>query len=105
MILELKKTFFVNTPLGTAEAFFLESDVGLVERPVLVGVFQCETKEFWWWPNNQVRLCHSISAMRSLEQSPIHLSDDMMDTLKPHILRHTESPFHYRLREPGLDDV
>lgn len=104
MILELKKTFFVNTPLGTAEAFFLDSG-DTIERACLVGVFQCETKEFWWWPNNQVRLCHSISAMRSLEQSPIHLSDEMVDTLKQHILRHAESPFHYRVREPGLEDV
>lgn len=104
MITELRKTFFVETPLGTAEAFFIESDGGL-ERPVLVGVFQCETKEFWWWPNNQVRLCHSISAMRSLERSPIHLSSDMLETLTPHILRHAESPFYYRVKEPALDEI
>src|SRR5260221_70485 len=55
VITELRKTFFVDTPLGAAEAFFLDG-ANTVERTCLVGVFQCQTKEFWWWPNHLVRL-------------------------------------------------
>ncbi len=96
VITELRKRFFVDTPLGAAEAFFLDG-ADTVERSCLVGVFQCETKEFWWWPNHLLRLSHSVSANRNAEQSPIHLSHEMIETLAGHIARHAGSPFHWRV--------
>ena len=96
MITELRRRFFVDTPLGAAEAFFLDG-ADTVERTCLVGVFQCETKELWWWPNHLVRLSHSVSANRSARQSAIHLSGELFETLAPHIARHHASPFYPRL--------
>lgn len=96
MITELRKTFYVDTPLGAAEVFFLDG-TGTVERTCLVGVFQCETKEMWWWPNHLVRLSHSLSASRNGAQSPIHLSEEMIAMLSGHIARHPGSPFHWRV--------
>ena len=104
MILELRTRFYVDTPLGAAEAFFLDG-ADTVERTCLVGVFQCETKEFWWWPNHLVRLSHSVSANRNEAQSPIHLSEELLATLSPHILRHAGSPFHWRVRQPTVGEV
>jgi hypothetical protein len=95
VIIELRDRFYVDTPLGDAEAFFLDN-THTVERTCLVGVFQCETKEFWWWPNHLVRLSHSVSANRNGKQSPIYLNDEMLETLAPHIQRHVHSPFHWR---------
>lgn len=80
------------TPLGEAEAHFISCD-GL-ELPAMWGVFQCETLENWFWPNNQVRLMRSISANRHATASLIYLSSDAIDSLRPHILRHKLSPFY-----------
>lgn len=83
------------TPLGIAEAHFLWVRPSF-EVPVNFGCFQRETKENWWWDNKVVRLCESISAGRSGNHSPIFLSDDLFDELRPHILRHKQSPFYKR---------
>lgn len=84
---------YLETPLGPAEAHWLavpEAD----ETPAHFGVFQCETKENWWWPNDQVRIRASASASRGDSRSPIHLSPERLSALRPHILRHKKSPFY-----------
>lgn len=91
--------FYLLTPLGASEAHFLwGSDT--FEAPVTWCCFQSETKENWWWPNTLVRLCESITALRSGDHSPIYLSDKLFAELKPHILRHTGSPFYERANTP-----
>lgn len=88
--------FYLFTPLGPAEAHFVWGSA-TYEVPVSWGCFMCETKENWWWPNTQVRLCESITAMRSDQHSPIYVSDELLETLRPHILRHKKSPFYERM--------
>jgi hypothetical protein len=83
---------FLHTPLGMAEAHFVCFEG--VEVPKLWCTFQVETKENWWWPNDQVRLVHSISAGRDGTHTAIFLDDHMKWTLGDHILRHKLSPFY-----------
>jgi hypothetical protein len=92
MLIRLDPFMFLLTPLGVAEAHFLLAETS--EVPYQWGCFQCETKENWWWPNDQVRIIESVSASRSAAHSPIHLSDEKLETLKPHIARHFYSPFN-----------
>lgn len=92
-IIRLTPHLYLMTPLGKAEAHFVRDDDTL-ETPAIFGCFQCETKESWWWSQQHVRLCESISGARAGSHSPIMLSSDMLESLRPHILRHKESPFH-----------
>lgn len=86
---------YLFTPLGPAEAHWLVcSDT--FEVSINYGCFIIETKENWWWPNTQVRLCESITAGRDDQHSPIYISDELFQTLRPHILRHNKSPFYKR---------
>lgn len=85
------------TPLGIAEAHFIWVRPSF-EVPVNFGCFQRETKENWWWNNQQVRLCESISLGRPGNHSDIFLSDEMLEELKPHILRHKGSPFYDKMK-------
>lgn len=94
----LKPHLYLVTPLGEAEAHFLWLSETF-EAPYVWGCFQCETKENWWWPNQQVRLAESITASRDGAHSPIHLSENLFAELRPHILRHTRSPFYQRARD------
>src|ERR1700722_18008850 len=93
MMIRLTPHFYLFTPLGVAEAHFVWSSETF-EVAVSYGCFQCETKENWWWPNTQVRLCESITTERSDGHSAFHLPDDLLETLRPHILRHTKSPLY-----------
>lgn len=91
---------YLFTPLGPAEAhFILEPDT--FEDPAVYGCFQSETKENWWWPNQLVRICESISALRSDDHSPFYVPDDLFATLRPHILRHKKSPLYERAAAKG----
>lgn len=83
------------TPLGVAEAHFIWG-ADTFENYVTYGCFMLETKENWWWPNTQVRLCESVSSERSKQHSEIHVEDDLFTTLIPHILRHKKSPLYQR---------
>lgn len=98
MLIELRQPLYLETPLGIAEAKFLKAD-GAEETSALWGVFQCETKENWWWPNSKVRLCESASAMRDARRSEIYLSAEEIEALGPHIMRHLESKFHWRVKK------
>ncbi len=91
-LLRLDPFIYLMTPLGIAEAHFVRVETS--EVPYQFGCFQCETKESWWWPNHLVRLVESISAGRAGAHSPIHVSEDMKETLAPHILRHKHSPLY-----------
>lgn len=91
-LIRLTPIIYLYTPLGVAEAHFLESSGPDV--PLSWVTFQCETKENWNWANQHVRLCESISIARSADHSPIHLPQDLFDTLAPHILRHKKSPLY-----------
>jgi hypothetical protein len=86
---------YVFTPFGVAEAHFLEVPKGFETNSVWT-CFQVETKECWQWPNPMIRICESISGMRSGEYSPFMISDEYFATLRPHILRHKHSPFYKR---------
>lgn len=94
-LIRLEPCIYLFTPLGVAEAHFLESPEGS-ETNAMWTCFQVETKECWQWPNPLIRLCESISAIRSIEHSPIEIADDYFETLRPHILRHKQSPFYER---------
>lgn len=93
MITRLIPLIYLLTPLGKAEAHFLWNSDSF-EVSASYGCFMDETKENWWWPNTQVRLCESITAERSREHTDFHLSDALLETLRPHILRHRKSPFY-----------
>lgn len=86
---------YLFTPLGPAEAHFLWSS-DTFEVPISYGCFISETKENWWWSNTHVRICESVTAIRSGKHSPIYISDDLFEELKHHIKRHTRSPFYER---------
>ena len=88
------------TPLGKAEAHFLETPEDAENNAVWL-CFQSETKEPWQWPSPLVRLCSSISVMRDKYSSEIIISEEYFQTLKPHILRHTHSPFYKRAVQNG----
>jgi hypothetical protein len=96
-LVRIQPFIYFLTPLGEAEAHFLANSETF-EVPITYGCFMLETKENWWWPNTQVRLCESVSALRSSAHSPIHLPDDLFEELKPHILRHKRSPFYERAK-------
>lgn len=91
-LVRLEPFIYLQTPLGVAEAHFLWCES--FEVPFRWGCFQVETKENWWWANQHVRLCESISAARDEFHSPIWLDQELFNTLIPHILRHKLSP-HY----------
>lgn len=86
---------YLFTPLGVAEAHFLWMPDGY-ENSISYGCFICETKENWWFANTQVRICESVSNLRSDAHTPIYVPDDLYETLKPHILRHKKSPLYAR---------
>ena len=93
VILPIQK--FLYTPLGQAEAHEMWVP-DTCEVSVLYSCWQCETLENWWWPQQMVRLCSSISAARHGQQSPIQLSDELISTYYGAILRHKGSPFYER---------
>lgn len=95
MTIRLIPHLYVFTPFGAAEAHFLSTPEGF-ETNAVWNCFQCETKENWLWPSPLVRLCESISGMRDDDYTPFNLTDEYFETLRSHILRHTESPFHQR---------
>ena len=83
------------TPLGDAEAYFLQVPTG-TDTYAQWGVFQQETKEQWWFDNTLVRITGSVSARRGDFMSEFFVSDDLFETLRPHILRHKKSPLYER---------
>lgn len=97
-MIEVTERYFVHTPLGLAEVWYIRDD-DLVEHTCQVGVFQEETKELWFWPNSQVRLAGSVSAMRDDKHSDIYLSAERFEFLAAHIRRHTKSPFYWRVND------
>lgn len=100
-LLRLTPQIYLFTPLGVAEAHFFESPEDY-ETNATWTCFQVETKEQWQWPAPLVRLCESISGMRDTKHSPFMVSEDYLDTLRPHILRHQGSPLYARaIRSDG----
>lgn len=77
------------TPLGPALAYFIWG----VDRLVWYGCFQNETGENWWFLNNHVRLCVSISDDQ-FSTSPIILPASMEKALKPHRARYAKLRKH-----------
>lgn len=73
----------VVTPLGPALAYFIWG----VDRLVWYGCFQDETGENWWFLNNHVRLCPSMSDGQ-FQMSAIKLPREMDAFLKPHRKRY-----------------
>ena len=94
-LIRLTPVMYVLTPLGEAEAHFLQVPIGN-DSYVQWGCFQSETKENWWWDNTLIRLIGSISSRRGDSHSDFYLSDEMFATLMPHILRHKKSSFYER---------
>ena len=95
------KPFYVYTPLGDAVVKFLDTE-NTAEFTCLVGVFQEETKEFWWWPNHMVRIAESVSAKRDASHSPIYVSGEWLASFSEHIMRHKGSPFHWRVSDKNV---
>jgi hypothetical protein len=95
---ELKQRFYVYTPLGVA--LCVGYIFGRTEEQYLLHVcWQLETKEQWTWANSEVRLCGSNTAKRDDYHSPIHLGDDRLEFLLPHIKRHKDSPFYWKVNQ------
>jgi hypothetical protein len=84
---------YLFTPLGVAEAHFLESFENFEVDSVWT-CFQTETKEAWQWPNPLVRICESISGMRNGSHTGFKIEPDYLEVLRPHILRHKSSPLY-----------
>jgi len=78
----------VVTPFGHALAYFIWGD----DRLVWYGCFQHETGENWWWLNNHVRLVPSMSDEQH-QMSPITISRQMYEKLKPHFARYSYTPY------------
>ena len=96
-LVRLTPHMYLLTPFGVAEAHFYESPESFETNSVWT-CFQVETKENWLWPSPLVRLCESISGMRSEDCSAFQLTDEYFETLLPHILRHRDSPFYERAK-------
>lgn len=99
-IIRLVPRMYVVTPYGIAEAHFLETPEGFETNAVWT-CFQVETKECWQWPTPMIRLCESVSGMRDEAYSPFEISNAYFEVLRPHILRHENSPFYRRAKESG----
>jgi len=83
MILQLNPPLIVITPLGEAEAHFLQSESDLI----YFGVFQKATGEQWWWENNHVRLATCLTGGR-FSVSCMQLPSGMDAALSKHRERH-----------------
>jgi hypothetical protein len=94
-LIRLDPILYVKTPLGDAEAHFLQVPSGN-EGYTQWGCFQTETKEQWWFDNTLVRLIGSISARRGDRMSEFYIDHEMLVMLLPHILRHKHSPLYER---------
>lgn len=96
-LVRLVPHMYLVTPFGVAEAHFFDTPEGFETNAVWC-CFQVETKENWLWPSPLVRLCESISGMRDGDYSPFQVSDTYFEELRPHILRHKDSPFYERAK-------
>lgn len=96
-MIRLVPHLYLFTPLGVAEAHFYESPETFETNAVWC-CFQVETKENWLWPSPMVRICESISGMRDMDFSDFEISAEYFETLRPHILRHEDSPFYGRAK-------
>lgn len=90
--------FILNTPLGPAVCWAVDPD-DTVELGLRFYTWQMETNEHWTWRNPEVRLAGSVTAARPDTSSPIHLSEDMLEFLLPHIRRHHMSPFYWKVSQ------
>jgi len=95
-MLELKHRFYLETPLGTALCWAASAG-DTVEVALIFHTWQVETNEHWSWANPDVRICGSTTARRHDDHTPIHLSEERIEFLKPHIARHRHSPFYDRV--------
>lgn len=102
-LIRLIPHIYLVTPLGVAEAHFLETPESFETNAVWT-CFQVETKEGWQWPMPLVRICESISGMRDEAYSPFILSEDYFETLRPHILRHRRSVFYEAAIGPSTEE-
>jgi hypothetical protein len=93
---ELRRRFYLNTPLGAALCWAV-SAADAVEVAMVFHTWQLETNEPWSWANPDVRIAGSNSARRPDISSPIYLSEDRIEFLLPHIKRHTRSPFFWKV--------
>ena len=89
---------FILTPLGEAEAHFLQVPINN-DNYVQWGCFINETKENWWFDNTMVRIVGSCSGRRDSNVSPFFLSQGMLEMMTPHILRHKRSPLYEKVVE------
>lgn len=94
-LLRLIPILYVVTPLGQAEAHFLQVPE-INDNYCQWGCFINETKENWWFDNTLVRIVGSVSSRRGDNYSDFYLSDEMFKSLLPHILRHKHSPLYDR---------
>jgi hypothetical protein len=60
-----------------------------IDRLVWYGCFQDDTGENWWFLNNHVRMCISMSDGQ-FKTSPIKVSGEMEEFLTPHRKRYPE---------------
>jgi len=80
MILQLNPPLEMVTPLGEAEAHFLESS----GDRIYFGVFQKNTGENWWWENCNIRLGKCLTSGRC-NLSSIKLTPDLEKALSEHL--------------------
>lgn len=97
-LIRLTPIIYVMNPLGSAEAHFLQVPIG-DDGYTQWGCFQAETKEQWWFDNTLIRLVGSISGRHGDYMTDFHVSDEMLEMLLPHILRHKRSPLYQRAIE------
>jgi len=83
VIIQLDPPLEMITPLGEAEAHFLESE----GDRVFFGVFQKVSGENWWFENHLIRLAPCLTSGRP-EVSTITLSTMMKSALAEHLKRH-----------------
>jgi hypothetical protein len=89
-LVQLQVPLYVVTPHGPAVAHLIYHNGA---DHWLFGVFQEETGECWFFPNYEIRLAKNLSEERHA-LTPIVLSRERLEALRPHILRHSQSPLY-----------
>jgi hypothetical protein len=100
-VIRLSPILYVVTPLGDAEAYFLQIPID-TDQYAYYGCFQIETKENWWFDNTMIRIAGSVSGRRDNYYSEFYMTDAMLESLTPHILRHKKSPLYEKVLNASL---
>jgi hypothetical protein len=83
----------LQTPFGLAEcdARFWPSSPDL---PLTYSCWLFETRENWVFPQSLIRATESMEGPTHGIHSEIKMSDELLRSYAPHIIRHKQSPFY-----------